>query len=194
MRLQNFSKVTCLLVAASMAIGSLTAASPAMKACECTVGVEGWNFPGEASQLLKEIQYTAAKLKDHAQTLKSYPRSGISRTSHASQLTAAKENINAIGDRLERLQTIRHTALPWQQQAIDSIVPVAANLATHVGAAIHHLNQNPSHLWAPTYREHLKTMADRADQMKQSVDLHLDLAAAQERLEELRDKVAGIDS
>ena len=60
--------------------------------------------------------------------------------------------------------------------------------------AIHHLNQNPSHLWAPTYGEHLETMADRADQMKQSVDLHLDLAGTQEKIEKLRDRVAGIDS
>ena len=194
MKLGNLSKVTCLLVAASMAAGSLVAASPAIKPCDCTVQSQDWNFPGEASQLLKEIQSTAARLTDHAETLKSYSRSGMSRTSHASQLTSAKEHINAIGERLERLQTIRHAALPWQQQAIDTIVPVAANVATHTEAAIHHLNQNPNHLWAPAYRDRLQTIAERASEMKKSVDLHLELASTQERLEDLRNKVAAIGS
>lgn len=192
MKLGNLSKVTCLLVAASMSGGSLVAASPAIAPCECTVQSQDWNFPGEASQLLKEIQSTAARLTDHAETLKSYSRSGMSRTSHASQLTSAKEHINAIGERLERLQTIRHAALPWQQQAIDTIVPVAANVATHTEAAIHHLNQNPNHLWAPAYGERLQTIAERASEMKKSVDLHLELASTQERLEDLRNKVAAI--
>jgi len=190
----NLSKIACLLVAASMAGGSLVAASPAIQPCECPVQSQDWNFPGEASQLLKEIQSTAARLTDHAQTLKSHQLSGVSRASHASELTSAKEHINAIGERLERLQAIRHAALPWQQRAIDSIVPVAANVATNTGAAIHQLNQNPNHLWAPVYREHLKTIADRASEIKKSVDLHLELASTQERLDELRNKVAAIGS
>jgi len=194
MKLGNLSKVTCLLAAASMAGGSLFGASPAIETCECTVQSQDWNFPGEASQLLKEIQSNAAKLTDHAETLKSYQRSGVSREGHASALTSAKEHINAIGERLERLQAIRHAALPWQQQAIDAIVPVAANVATHTGAAINHLNQNPNHLWAPVYREHVQTIADRAREMKKSVDLRLELASTQERLEDLRNQVAVIGS
>ena len=109
-------------------------------------------------------------------------------------MTAAKEHINAIGDRLERLQAIRHVASPWQQQAIDSIVPVAANLAKRTGDAIHHLNQNPNHLWTPAYREHLQAIAERTDQMKKSVELHLELAATQEKLEGLRNQVAVVGS
>ena len=194
MKLRNLSKITCLLVAASTAGGSLVASSSAMQPCECPVQSQDWNFPGEASQLLKEIQSTAARLTDHAQTLKSHQGSGVSPASHAGELTSAKEHINAIGERLERLQAIRHAALPWQQRAIDSIVPVAANVATNTEAAIHHLNQNPNHLWAPAYREHVRTIADRADEMKKSVDLHLELASTQERLDELRNKVAVIGS
>jgi hypothetical protein len=194
MKLQNFSKITCLLVAASMACGSLIAASPAIKLCASTIQSEEWNFPAEASQLLKEIQSTSAKLTGHAETLESYPSSGISRATHASQLTSAKEHINAIGERLQRLQAIRHATAPWQQQAIDSVVPVATHLAARTEAAIHHLNENPNHLWAPAYREHLTTIADRADQMRKSVDLHLELASTQERLEELRSRVAATGS
>jgi len=193
MKLGNLSKVMCLL-AASMTAGSLLAAPPASRPCEGAAQSEDWNFPAEASQILKEIQSRAARLTDHAQTLKSYSHSGISRASHASQLTSAKEHINEIGERLERLQAIHHVALPWQQQAINSIGPVAANMATHTEAAIEHLNENPNHLWAPVYKEHVKSLADRADEMKKSVDLHLEMASTQERLEELRTKLAVIGS
>jgi methyl-accepting chemotaxis protein len=165
-----------------------------MKACEGAAQSEDWNFPAEVSQLLKEIQSRAARLTDHAQTLSSYSHSGISRVSHASQLMSAKDHINEIGGRLERLQGIRHVAAPWQQQAIDSIVPVAANVATHTEAAIEHLNQNPNHLWAPVYKERVRSLANRADEMKKSVDLHLELASTQERLEELRSKLSVMGS
>jgi len=194
MKLGNLSKFTWLAMAAAMAVGSLVAAPPAVEPCSSTIRSEEWNFPAEASRLLKEIQSTAGKLAVETATLESYPRSGVSRASHASQLTVAKEYVNAVGERLERLQAIRHAVAPWQQRAIDSIVPVAVNLAGHTGAAIEHLNQNPSHLWAPAYIEHLKTIANRADEMKEAVDLHLDYARTQERLDEIGNKLAVIGS
>jgi len=193
MKLGNLSQLMCLL-ASSMAGGNLFGASPTFTPCECASQIENWNFSAEASRLLKEIRLNSAKLTGHAETLKSYPHSGISRESHASQLTSVKEHINSIGDRLERLLAIRHLALPWQQQAIDSIQPLAANVATHTTAAIEHLNQNPNHLWTPVYKEHLKSLAERASEMKRAVNLHLELADTQQKADELRNKVAVIGS
>ena len=194
MKLMNFPKVTCLLTAAVLAGGSLLAAAPAVKPSASKVQSEDWKFPAEASQLLKEIQSTANKLSRDAATLESYARGGLTWHRHADQLTFAKEHINEIGERLERLQAIRHIAAPWQQRAIDSIVPVAVSLVGHTEAAIQHLNESRSHLWAPVYVDRLKMIADRAGEMKESVDLHLELASTQDKLEALRSKVAAIGS
>jgi hypothetical protein len=148
----------------------------------------------EASQLLEEIQSIAHELNRDAARLESYRLGGLSWQSHAYQLTLARQHINAIGSRLEKFQVIRGTAAPWQQQAIDSIVPVAVQLASRTEHAIAHLNENRGYLFAPVYIAHLSAIARNADQVKQSVDVFLELDSTQDRLNTLREKVAATES
>jgi len=147
------------------------------------------NLQAEASKLLKEVQSRAVQLSREADRLDSYARGGLSRVSHATQLTLVKDHINAIGLRLEILQAIRSQAAPWQQRAIDSIVPVAANLAAHTEAAILHLNGPGNVLWHPDYTDHLRAIADRSGRVKDTIDLHLEMASTTDKLERLRDRV-----
>ena len=196
MKLRDLSIVTCLLGAAAMSSGSLMAAEPAVQPskCPCAMQAEDWNYTAEASQLLKEIQTSARDLTTNAANLESYAHGKLSRHSHAAQLTEAREHINSIGQRLERLQAIRHVAAPWQQRAIDSIVPVAVEVAASTQAAIVHLNESPNHLWAPVYTGHLNSIADRAELMKQTVDVHLELTNTEAKLDELRQRAATLGS
>lgn len=197
MKSKNYSRLTSLIVAGAMAAGSLFAIPPAAEQRESrSPGVvsDDRNFHVEASQVLKEIKSSAADLSREGATLESYTLSRISWESHARRLTSAKEHINDIGKQLERLQSMRHAVLPWHQQAIDSLLPSAAGVASSTQAAIQHLNENRQHLWAPEYVGHLKTIAEHADQLKKSVDLHLDLASTQDKLEELRNRSASVGS
>jgi hypothetical protein len=148
----------------------------------------------EASRLLEEVRAIAYDLERDAATLKSYTFSRLHWQTHADQLRLAKEHINALGDRLERLQAIRGTAASWQQEAIESIVPVTAQLAARTEDAISHLNENRNHLFAPEYTDHLSTIADHSDQLKQSVNIFLELANTQEKLDSLREKAAALES
>jgi hypothetical protein len=109
-------------------------------------------------------------------------------------LTLVKDHINAIGLRLEILQAIRNQAAPWQQQAIDSVVPVAVNLAAHTEAAILHLNGSGNVLWHPDYTDHLRAIADRSGRVKDTIDLHLEMASTTDKLERLRDRVNDLDN
>jgi hypothetical protein len=61
-------------------------------------------------------------------------------------------------------------------------------------AAILHLNENPNHLWAPSYTDHLKAISDRADRLKESVDLHFELAGTSDKLDDLQMKAALLGS
>jgi hypothetical protein len=89
---------------------------------------------------------------------------------------------------------MRGSAAPWQREAIDSIVPVATQLASRTEAAINYLNENPGQLFVPVYTEHLGAIAGHADRMKESVDVYLDLASTQDRLDRLRDQTAAMRS
>jgi hypothetical protein len=142
--------------------------------------------PAEASRLLREVRSLAHALNRDAATLDSYRLSGMSWQGHANRLTLARQHINSIGDRLVNLAAIRGSAEPWQREAIDSIIPVAAELASRTEAAIGYLNENQGQLFVPAYTEHLGAIAGHADQMKQSVDVYLEWASAQDKMDKLR--------
>jgi len=194
MRLLN-TKMAYLPVAALIVSGSSLFAAPSVSAVGPPVAKsEITQDSAQASQLLEEVRSIAYNLSRDAATLESFRLGRLTWQSHADQLTLAKQHINAIGTRLENLQAIRDTAAPWQQQAIDAIVPAAVQLASRTEDAINHLNDNPRHLFAPEYTSHLSAIASNADQMKQSVDVFLELAGTEKKLDNLRERVADVES
>lgn len=194
MRSIHLRNMSYLPIAALILSGSSLVAAPSKSAVGPPVVQSETAASTEASQLLEEIQSIAHELNRDAARLESYRGGGLSWQSHAYQLTLAKQHINSIGSRLEKLQAIRSAAAPWQQRAIDSIVPVAVQLASRTEDAINHLNENRGYLFAPVYTGHLSAIAGNADRMKQSVNVFLELARAQDRLDSLREKVAAIES
>lgn len=193
MQLNNLTKIVCMLAVAATSGGSLAGAAPSVPACACASETGDWNFHSEASQLLQEIRSSAYRLSHKAENLRTFP-AGVSWETHANELMLAREQVNAVGERVQRLQAIRHALLPWQQEAVDSVMPMAKVVASRTEAAIRHLNDNRNHLWSETYQDHLKTLASQAGRMKQSVGVHLELAETQDKLEALRDKAASIGS
>lgn len=149
-------------------------------------------FEAQASKLLKEVQYRAAALTREAASLDSYARGGLNKTSHSIQLTLVKDHINAIGTNLKMLQEMRGVAAPWQQEAIDSVIPHAADVAAHTEAAILHLN-GFAPLWHPDYTAHLRAISDRSSRVKDTIDVHLAMAATADKLERLRDRANNME-
>ncbi|MGH9773257.1 MAG: hypothetical protein ACRD4Q_16435 [Candidatus Acidiferrales bacterium] len=145
-----------------------------------------WDFQAEASELLGEIQGLAGKLHNDADLLQSHARRNLSRESQAAQLTLMREHVNAMGTRLTRLQEIKHVTAPWQQQAINRIHPFAVEVAANTEAAISHMNENGSYLFAPSYREHVATAVDQAAELKNNVGDFLAYANAQQQLNRLQ--------
>jgi uncharacterized coiled-coil DUF342 family protein len=195
MRSINFQKLSYLPIAALILSGSSLLADSRPAVGPPVVQSEIWSpSSAEASQLLREVRTIAYNLERDAATLESYTFGRLDWRTHADQLSLAREHINAIGNRLKNLQAIRSTAAPWQQQAIESIVPVATQLAARTEAAINHLNENRGYLFAPEYTDHLRTIADHSDQLKESVNVFLEMASTQEKLDRLRDKAAALES
>jgi len=188
MKSRNVTRIVCLITAGVMAIGSLSAAprasTPRVAACQA----DDWNFHEEASRLLKEVQSTATLLSREAGVLHSFTRGSLGWDTHINQVNVVKDHINTMGKNLERLQEIRHVAMPWQQQAIHSVIPSALILAKHTELAIEHLDDREKPLWDREYVNHLRGIEGRSGQVKQTVDLHLDMANTQDKLERLREQ------
>ena len=109
---------------------------------------------------------------------------------HAAQLNQIREHVNRIGDRLQVLSGMRSFAVPWQQDALDDIVPIAVEIANHTSAAITHLNENRQYLWAPHYVDHLRTIATRSGQMDELLDNRLKIVEARDKIETIQEKLS----
>ena len=194
MKSRSIARIVCVFMAGIMAAGALTAAPQAGSDRGANCQAEDRNYPSEATGLLKEVQFTATLLTRDAAILESYSRGVLSRESHADGITTVKHRINTMGERLNRLQAIRHLVTPWQQEAIDSVVPQAVMLAAHTEAAIEHLNERRNNLWHPDYAGHLRGISNRSAQVKEAVNLHLEMADTQDKLESLRERSSTLGS
>jgi len=194
MKSRSVAKIVSLIVAGVMAAGALTAAPRSVVVGAAVCQTEDRNFPAEASSLLKEVQFTATLLTRDATILESYTRGDLTRESHAGQITVIKHHINTMGEKLHRLQAIRHLVTPWQQEAIDSVVSPSVMIAAHTQAAIEHLNERSNNLWHPDYTDLLRGISDRSLQVKEAVNLHLEMADTQDKLESLQERANTLGS
>jgi hypothetical protein len=184
MRINLKSMIVALAVIALLETGSVFASPPAPSPESPAY------LSGRASALLARIQVEAAGLRRSAETLGTFasnPQYGWQR--HADYLDRVKGHINAVGERTAELQRIRHAVLPWQQQAITEVTSHAAQVAASTQAAILYLNENQHWLFAAEYREHLTTIKDRSGDMKQTVDKFLDYEKAQQKFQQLQNKL-----
>jgi UDP-N-acetylglucosamine 2-epimerase len=143
-----------------------------------------------ASMLLAEIKTQTAELGPDADTLGTFARNPhLSWQSHAFYLDRVKGHINAIGERTAELQQIRYAVLPWQEQAITEVTSHAAQVAASTQAAIVYLNENQGRRFVPEYRDHLTTIADSSEDMKQAVDKFLAYEKTQQKLQDLQNEL-----
>jgi hyperosmotically inducible protein len=138
----------------------------------------------DVERLFKQISANAVLAGKHADRLDSYTRAGsrLHPTTHGSELTGAKEAINAIGADLRRLQELRPGALPWQQSVIDRIEPAAIALAGHATDAIQRLNEDRGPLTSQEYREAIGNLNANAGQIRTLISVNLDYAQSREKL------------
>lgn len=124
-------------------------------------------------------------IKLQSDELESFTHCNVSWESHAAQLETIIEHVNNIGKTIEKLQTLRSSAAPWQQEAIDRIIPVARKLASNTTAAIAHRNKSPQRLQDPQYQQYLKSNAEAASQRSSMVKDFVEYGKTRSTLEAL---------
>lgn len=135
---------------------------------------------------LRDLRAKLVRLNADTDRLESFtngPR--LSWQTHSAQLEEIKSHVNSIGEQLASLERMRPIAVEWQQEAIERVVPVAVQLAERTTAAINHLNENQTRLWAPEYVSHLREMSALADHMHGTVSNYLKIIDAQNEIDHL---------
>ena len=149
-----------------------------------------WGYAEEASGLLQEIRGLSQQLAEDTDYLEHHARRNqLDWRSHAARLAQVRTDNNAMGKHLQRLQEIHSMIAPWQQKAVDRIVPKAAALADHTEAAIAYLNDNKNRMWTPAYGDPVSAMAEHAETIRKDVSMFLDYGNASDRLRGLEDQI-----
>jgi hypothetical protein len=149
-----------------------------------------WAYAEEASGLLQQIRSLSAQAAEGADYLNmASRRHSLNWRSHALHLNEISIHINTMGERLDRLQEIHSMIAPWQQKAVERVVPTAVALAVHTEEAIAFLNQNQQRLWTPTYAARVSAMAEHVEEINCTVSMFLDYGKTSDRLKGLENQI-----
>ncbi len=186
-------KLRAILTSSCISIAMVLSAVPALAAAahECPAGKPAaasstWDFQREANTIFEDIQTYALGAQYHAEMLDSPGYTKLAWEAQAEQLDNLRSDINNIGDKLCRLETIRSAVAPWQQRVIDDIEGTASVLADNAQHAILFANANRSYLWAPTYRNRLDNLYSEAKGLTRYVDNAVQFPGASKEYQDLK--------
>ncbi len=147
------------------------------------------NENAEVSRLLQDVREKAAVLSRDADEMEALTRSDVSWQTHASMLETMKQDVNDMARSVEKLESMRNSASPWQKQAIDRMLPLMRELATNTTAAINHLNEQRSRPTTPEYAQYLRQNSETARQLSDMISAFVDYDQTRAKLAQLEQKL-----
>ena len=188
MQLKTLLWSSCISAVLALATSATAATVPQeCVAAEPTAASQTWDFKGEANNIFKDIQSDAQQAATDADYLQSLDRDPMmSWESHAEYLESLKGEINDIGAKLCRLQTIRRMLAPWQQSAVDQIAGEAQLMANHTQQAIAFGGTHRAELWLGDYRSDVTNLTNEADALNRVVRNVVEFPGVSKEYRELR--------
>ena len=159
-----------LTITLTAAIASLIASAPQMVAK--TAG--SVTVAQEARETLKELKGVAAKAAGEAENLDYLSqRSTVSADSHTTPLMELREEVNTMGKEIATLEAQRDSLEPWEQEAVDKVVPLLKEAADNTQGAIHFFNTNRTHLWSSDYQAYAQKVESDSNQIAKTLQNYL---------------------
>ena len=188
MRLRTLFWSSC--ISAAIAVSAIPAAAATVNQCAAgkpTAASYTWDFKSEVNTIFKDVQTDAEQALYHSDELQKFAGDpSLDWQLCAEQLDYLRSEINDIGTRLCRLETIRRVAAPWQQHVIDQIATDARLMADNAQDAIVFGNTKPKDLWLATYQKSLNNLYSEASSLMHSVGKAVEFANVSNEYQELR--------
>ncbi len=143
----------------------------------------------QVSKLLSDAKTQSFQLKEDADELERFSRSGATWESNLEAINRIKDDVNKLGRLLSDLENNLSQAAPWQKLAIDRIIPVAKELAANTNGAIEHLDKRPIGLSTSAYQEYLEAIADSSTNLAATISDFVVYGKTKERLERLASRL-----
>ena len=140
-------------------------------------------------QLLMDAKQKAAAVSQDADQMEALTRTDATWHAHAAQLDEMKQHVNDLARAAEKLEASRASASPWQQQAIDRMMPLLKELASNTNAAISHLSELQSRPVSPSYTQYLTANTETAHELAQMISNFVDYGQTKAKMEALEQKL-----
>lgn len=111
----------------------------------------------EAERILKDVKEQGYEVTEHTGELT--VASGLVTTSkhfNAAELEAVKEDVNAIGKEMSRLEGLAANESSWERETVSKLKPMLKDLASETDKAIAYTNNHPEKLHLAEYQGDLK--------------------------------------
>ena len=139
------------------------------------------------SKLLAQAKTQSYAISVDATTLESYTRQpSLDWSTHASEITRMKTDINAAGMTVTALNDSKGQAAAWQVTAIDRIIPYLREIATNTTAAMEFLNKNQSRLKSVEYKDYIEANSDTSQELASLIAHFVDYGNHKSRYDSLR--------
>ena len=141
------------------------------------VAAPQWNFSREASRTMGDLAsyaVDAALLGDELQA--GLGSQELSYQSHAYLLAAIKDDVDAMGAKVCRLEEIKRSLPASQRKEIDETLPALSLMANHTGYAIRFLSGHPQELWSPAYASWVNALTGEAHQLSHNLGQYIEYA------------------
>ena len=143
----------------------------------------------QISQLLTQAKGHAIDAEDDAATLEAYARSHLSWQSHARKLDSMKDHINEMGKIAGQMKDLESQGSPWQQQAIQQVMPLLKDMAGNLSNTIQHLNENQSQVHMQSFKDYTRTNYQLAKRTADLIRDYVDYDQAKSAAESLSNKL-----
>ena len=100
-----------------------------------------------------------------------------------------RDHVNSLGKLARQLEDSRNSVSPWQQQAIDRMLPLLRDLATNTTAAINHLNKNKERPTTGNYKEYLNENAETARELSNTISNFVKYGETRAKMEKLEQEI-----
>jgi hypothetical protein len=185
--------MTILAVSAALATFPISLGAVTAKDCACgkpTASSYTWDFHREANRLFEGAQTDAQQIKDHAERLQTFSDDPeVDWQAHVNQLDQLRSEVNDMGKKLCRLETIRRVVAPWQKKTIDRIAANVPLMADNTQDAILYVNTHQDFLLNPTYWRYADNLYSEGSSLNQSVREAVEYAKVLGEYHELRSEI-----
>jgi hypothetical protein len=141
----------------------------------------------QARETLREIQRSASKAADAADSLRQFA-DRFSVESQYDKLMAVRDDINRMGKDISNLQA-ESGLTPWEKQAVDRVDALLTDTAKDAQDAINFFNENRVDLWEGQYRGYVDGVYQGSEHIAATLKEYLKYAKAHDQEEQLQESL-----